>query len=62
METRKQYIAKPTEWWRAYFLNNGRSLMDISWEAGVRLSPAERDAIASSVQEFQLGESSEGIT
>jgi len=55
-----EYVQRPTEWWREYFLINANSLMEIPWQHGVQLSPQERDAIASSVQEFQLGESSEG--
>lgn len=46
--------------WRDYFRTNAQCLLEIPWEWGVTLSPAERHAIATSVQEFQLGESSEG--
>jgi hypothetical protein len=46
--------------WRDYFRTNAESLLEIPWEWGVTLSDAERHAIATSVQEFQLGESSEG--
>jgi hypothetical protein len=54
------YVQRPAEWWREYFLINGNSLMAIPWQMGVELSDEEREAIATSVQEFQLGESSEG--
>src|SRR5258706_13943601 len=46
--------------WRGYFHKNGASLMSIPWEDGVTLTDAEKAAVASSMQEFQLGESSEG--
>lgn len=46
--------------WVAYFRRNAASLLEIPWEQGAGLSPAERDAIAASVQGFQLGESAEG--
>jgi hypothetical protein len=49
-----------TSVWRDYFRTNAQSLLEIPWEWGVKLSDAERYAIATSVQEFQLGESSEG--
>jgi len=48
-----------SEEWREYFHKNAASLLEIPWEAGVALGDAERSAIAASVQEFQLGESSE---
>jgi hypothetical protein len=46
--------------WREYFRRNARSLMKISWGLGVPLTEAERQTIAASVQQFQLGESSDG--
>lgn len=46
--------------WVQYFRLNAKSLMDIPWERGVFFTDETRAAIASSVQEFQLGESSEG--
>src|SRR3954468_20209171 len=46
--------------WREYFRRNAANLMRIPWELGVPLSTAERDAIAASLQQFQLGESSDG--
>jgi hypothetical protein len=55
-----QFIQRPTEWWREYFLTNANSLLSVPWHLGVDLTPEERDAIATSVQQFQLGESSEG--
>jgi hypothetical protein len=46
--------------WRDYFRSNARRLMTIQWARGVILSYDERTAIAESVQQFQLGESSDG--
>jgi len=46
--------------WCRYFRRNATQLLEIPWEQGVTLTPAERDAIAESVREFQLGESAEG--
>ena len=49
-----------SEQWRAYFHQNAASLLSIPWEQGVSLNDAEKTAVAASIQEFQLGESSEG--
>jgi len=46
--------------WRKYYEENARSLLQISWDIGQELSEEEQKAIASSVQDFQAGESSEG--
>lgn len=46
--------------WREYFRKNAASLLPISWESGVTFTPDERDAVAASMQQFQLGESSDG--
>jgi hypothetical protein len=48
--------------WCEYFRSNAASLRTIPWELGVKLSFAELTAITGSIQEFQLGESSEGRT
>lgn len=47
--------------WVEYFRRNEASLMIIPWELGIQLSPQEKAAIESSVPEFQLGESSDGL-
>ena len=47
--------------WVEYFRRNRASLMTIPWELGIELSPREKYALASSVPEFQLGESSDGL-
>ena len=46
--------------WRGYFERNAQIPSRIPWELGADLTDDERCAIASSVQEFQAGESSEG--
>ncbi len=46
--------------WRRYFEHNAGSLLDIPWDIGPDLTPDEVSAIASSLQEFQAGERSEG--
>ncbi|SDW23423.1 ferritin-like domain-containing protein [Paenibacillus sp. CF384] len=46
--------------WKHYFLHNQQNLRAIDWEDSYRLTEAERRCIQKSVQQFQLGESSEG--
>ena len=46
--------------WVEYFRRNRDRLLEQPWELGAEVTEAERDAIAASVREFQLGESSEG--
>ena len=49
-----------SEQWAAHFRANDGNLLALPWDGGAAITPAERAAIAASVQEFQLGESSEG--
>ena len=49
-----------SRYWLEYFVANTTSLLEIPWKRGAEITTAERRAIASSMQEFQLGESSEG--
>lgn len=51
----------PSQRWVEYFRRNDASLLAIPWELGMALSPQEKEAVASSVPEFQLGESSDGL-
>ena len=51
---------RSSQHWREYFRNNAASLLHIPWESGVSLTNDERKSIAVSVQQFQLGESSDG--
>ena len=50
----------PSHEWVATFARNLEGPRDIDWEQPGRLTAAERDTIASSIQKFQLGENSEG--
>ena len=54
------FATRTTEQWRQYFIDNAAALLEIPWHLGVCFTPHERDDLASSIQEFQLGESSEG--
>jgi hypothetical protein len=49
-----------TQKWLAHFRRNAGALLPISWEVGADLEASEKRAITSSIQAFQLGESSEG--
>ena len=51
-----------SERWCEYFRSNAEALLPIPWDVGVRLSADEIATITTSIQEFQLGESSEGKT
>ena len=46
--------------WHLHFLANQQNLREIPWDDTYKLSSAERRAIQHSIQQFQLGESSEG--
>lgn len=46
--------------WLQYFLWNRNNLLELDWEEPYRLTEAERAIILTSIQQFQLGESSEG--
>ncbi|MBP3965104.1 hypothetical protein [Paenibacillus lignilyticus] len=46
--------------WKHYFLQNQQNLRAIDWADSYRLTEAERACIRTSIQQFQLGESSEG--
>jgi hypothetical protein len=47
--------------WRDYYEHNARNLLPLPWQRGPELSEAERSAFLPSLQDFQLGESSEGL-
>ena len=46
--------------WCAYFRVNAALPTGVPWESEARLTASERRAVAASIQEFQIGESSEG--
>lgn len=51
---------KSSREWLRYYQNNLDALRPIPWERGPELTTGESQAVARSVQEFQVGESSEG--
>lgn len=52
--------SKTSAEWVEYFRANRQNLLSIPWASPYRLTPTERNAIAHSIRNFQLGESSEG--
>ncbi|MGG4103228.1 ferritin-like domain-containing protein [Paenibacillus lautus] len=46
--------------WTEYFLRNNQNLIDIHWDDHYKLTSEEREIITKSIQQFQLGENSEG--
>jgi hypothetical protein len=46
--------------WLHYFQHNSWSLPEFPWSNDAQLSPADRDLLALSLPQFQLGENSEG--
>jgi len=46
--------------WHLHFLGNQHNSGEMPWDDTYKLSPAERRATQHSIQQFQLGESSEG--
>jgi len=46
--------------WRDYYMKNAGNLLPLPWERGAELTDAERQAFLPSLQDFQLGENSEG--
>jgi hypothetical protein len=60
MVTHRRFAQVTTKEWSEYFTHNSETLLDIPWHAGVEFTPEERRDLAVSLQEFQLGESSEG--
>lgn len=46
--------------WKEYFLKNKLNLKFIDWDDNYKLTTSEREIIIKSIQQFQLGENSEG--
>lgn len=46
--------------WKQYFLINNQNLNYVHWDDNYKLTLKEREIITKSVQQFQLGEDSEG--
>lgn len=59
-QTRHAIGRRDSAQWLEYFRTNNAELLAIPWDAGEELSGADKQAIAASVQIFQLGERSEG--
>ena len=59
---RKMLRAVPwtSEAWVAYYEANARNLLRLPWERGAALTANEKTALAASLRDFQLGESSDG--
>jgi hypothetical protein len=51
---------RASEFWEAWFRRSLDHPPEVPWESAVKLTAAERRTIRASVQEFQLGEQSEG--
>jgi hypothetical protein len=47
--------------WCAFYRANALALRPLPWDRPAELTPAERAAVAESLQDFQLGESSDGV-
>lgn len=55
-------IPTTSEEWATYFRRNLESLLPIPWDEATPWNPLERTALGPSLQEFQLGETSDGRT
>ena len=57
-------MSQPTVWtsqqWVAYFRRNAKRLTEIPWKRDAGWTDEEREALCASLQDFQLGESSQG--
>lgn len=58
--TEVEQEAASSEEWLAYFRRNLTELLPIQWDEQYRLTDAEVRTVSQSIQQFQLGESSEG--
>jgi hypothetical protein len=59
---RKMVRAVPwtSEAWVTYYEGNARNLLPLPWHLGPELTDVEKNTLAASLQDFQLGETSEG--
>jgi len=60
MESSDGSCSSQSEFWRDHFARNHAEPGSLPWHDGCALSRQERDAIESSIQQFQLGEGSSG--
>jgi hypothetical protein len=56
----KSFVLKTTQEWLDYYTANANSQLSILWELGPEITELEVDQIASSLQAWQLGETSDG--
>lgn len=49
-----------SQWWCDYYARNLQRLLPLNWDQGAALSDEQRAVLIPSLQDFQLGESSEG--
>jgi rubrerythrin len=57
---RDESSATESQAWRKHFLDNSLTTQHLLWDDPYKLSAQERDAISHSIQQFQLGEGSQG--
>src|ERR1700722_9240119 len=60
MPSTEPSATKISKVWHLHFLANQQNPAEMPWDDPYKLAPAERRAIQHSIQQFQLGESSEG--
>lgn len=60
MPSAERSAAEISKAWHLHFLANQQNPVEMPWDDLYKLSPAERLAIQHSIQQFQLGENSEG--
>lgn len=60
VDDRGATYSSQSEFWRDYFARNRTAGDSLPWDDAYALTPAERDAIRSSIEQFQLGEGSSG--
>src|ERR1044071_460077 len=61
IESQNQTVLRSPAVWADHFRENVRRDWGIPWQTEVRLSEVDRNRIASSIAEFQRGESSEAL-
>ncbi len=60
LAARRRRHPTTTAGWYAHFRRNREKLPEVPWHLGPEIDEEEREAIASSIRAFQLGESSDG--
>ena len=52
--------ARSSGQWHDHYVRNAGSRLDVPWERGAEITPEEKEAVAESLQAWQLGETSDG--